>query len=115
MPAAGLPVASITTSTRSSPQASRPSLDKTRARDAALIPADAAACRLRALGVEIGDHRDLEAGDRRHLRQEHRAELAGADQAGADRPAGINACGEKRLQVHALLTSRFRNPETRKA
>ena len=31
-----------------------------------------------ALGIEIGDHRDLKARDRRRLRQKHRAEFAGA-------------------------------------
>jgi len=41
--------------------------------------------RLRTLRVQIGDSRDLEAGRTRRLRQKHRAELAGADQADAHR------------------------------
>ena len=71
-----------------------PALGETRARDAGLIPADVAARRLGALGIEIGDHRDFDAGDRRHLRQKHRAEFSGADQPDADRLAGSNASGE---------------------
>ena len=40
-----------------------PALGETRARDAPGIPADIAARGLGALGIEIGDHRDLEADD----------------------------------------------------
>src|SRR5882724_52440 len=36
----------------------------------------------------------------RHLRQEHRAELAGADQRDADRLAGGVAGGEEAIKVH---------------
>ena len=100
MPAVGLPVASMTTSTRSSAMASRPRVDKVRARDARSVPADGPAGELGALRIEIGDDRDLEPRDRRHLRQKHRAEFAGADQPDAHRLAGLDARGEEGLQVH---------------
>ena len=100
MPAAGLPVASITTSTAVAAHASSPLVDEARPADARLVPADGAAGAARPLRVEIGDHRHLKARDGRHLGEEHRAELAGADQRGADRPAGFAAGREERCQVH---------------
>ncbi len=48
--------------------------------DALVAPADAPACLARAVRRQVGDRRDLDAGRGRHLREEHRAELAGADQ-----------------------------------
>src|SRR4029077_19069980 len=77
-------------------------LGETRARHAGLVPADIAARRLGAFGIEIGDRRDLDAGDRGHLRQEHRAEFAGADQPDADRLAGLDTRHEHGLQIHGL-------------
>ena len=56
--------------------------------DPRLIPADGAAGLARAVAVEIDDQRHLEPRRVRHLRQEHRAELAGADQRDANRLAG---------------------------
>ncbi len=44
--------------------------------------------------------------DRRHLRQKHRAEFAGADQPDAHRLAGLDARGEEGLQVHISSRSR---------
>ena len=55
-----------------------------RRRYACVIPADGAAGVARALRIEIDDHRHFEPRRMRHLRQEHRAELAGADQGDAD-------------------------------
>ena len=48
--------------------------------DPGRIPADAPACVTGPLRIEIGNDRDLHARHRRRLVQEHRAELAGADQ-----------------------------------
>jgi hypothetical protein len=53
-----------------------------------------------ALRIEIDDHRHLEPRCMRHLRQEHRAELAGADQGDADGLAGGVALGEQVMEVH---------------
>ena len=75
-------------------------IDKAGARDARSVPADGLAGKLGALRIEIGDDRDLEPLYRRHLRQKHRAEFAGADQPGAHRLAGLDARGEEGLQVH---------------
>ena len=80
-----------------------PAFGKTRARDAGGVPADAAARRLGALRIEVRDHRDVEAGDRRHLRQKHRAEFSRADEPDADRLTGRNARGEEGLQIHVSL------------
>ena len=59
--------------------------------DALLGPADAPAGLARAIRREVGDRGDLDAGRGGHLRQEHRAELAGADQPDAHRPALLQA------------------------
>jgi hypothetical protein len=53
--------------------------DEHRFRDPRRVPADCSTGGASALGVEIGDDRYLEARHRRHLRQKHRAELAGAN------------------------------------
>jgi hypothetical protein len=50
------------------------------------IPSDPLAGGACSLGIEIGDDRNLQPPGRRHLRQEHRAELPGADQPDAHRP-----------------------------
>ena len=70
------------------------------ARDARRIPAHGLARKLGALRIEIGDDRDFKPLDRRHLRQKHRAEFAGADQPDPDRLAGLDPRGEERLQIH---------------
>jgi len=47
----------------------------------------------------------MDAGRARHLRQEHRAEFTGADQAYADRFAGGGECVELMEQVgHGCLS-----------
>ena len=46
----------------------------------------------------------LEAGDGRHLRQEHRPELSGTDQRRLDRAALLPACLEKVRQVHTVIS-----------
>jgi hypothetical protein len=69
-------------------------------RDQRLVPADGAARLAGAVAIEIDDHRDFKPGRMRHLRQEHRAELAGADQRDADRLAGLMAGVEKAKKVH---------------
>ena len=59
-----------------------------RPRDPRLIPADGAARLAGAVAVEIDDDGHLQPRRVRHLRQEHRAEFAGADQRDANRFAG---------------------------
>ncbi len=69
-------------------------------RDPCVVPADGAAGLARTVAVEIDDQRHLEARRVRHLRQEHRAELAGADQRDANRLAGREAGVEEVMKVH---------------
>ena len=59
----------------------------------AVVPADGAAGLARAFRIEIDDHGHLESPRMRHLREKHRAELAGADQRDANRLSG----GERAL------------------
>ena len=68
-----------------------PVFEKGGRRDAFFLPADRAAGSPGALGRQIGDSGDFEAGRGGHLGQEHGAELAGSDQARAHRPAVIGA------------------------
>ena len=103
MPATGLPVASITTSTRLSWQTSPPSAVKCVSAMRAESQPDSLARTLGAFRIEIGDYRDLEAADRRHLRQKHRAEFSSTDQSDADRLVRIDPGGEERLQVQDLF------------
>ena len=65
------------------------------------IPADRAARLSRTLGIEIDDHRHLDARRVRHLRQKHRAELAGTDQRDVNGFAGREADVEQVRKVHA--------------
>ena len=67
------------------------------------VPADGAAGLARALRIEIDDHRHLEPRRVRHLRQKHRAELAGADQGDADGFSGRKAGVEQMMQVHGSV------------
>ena len=69
-------------------------------RDPRLVPADGAARLARAIAVEIDDDGHLEPGRVRHLGEEHRAELAGADQRDANRFAGRVAGVEEVGEVH---------------
>jgi hypothetical protein len=57
------------------------------ARVSRVAPADAREVAARAVGREVGDADEVHARRARDLRQVHRAELAGADQADADRLA----------------------------
>ena len=50
--------------------------------------------------VEIGDARDMQAARQPRLRQEHGAELAGADHANGHRPAGRFALKQFGMEVH---------------
>ncbi len=68
-------------------------IDEARARNAGRVPAHGAAGRFGALEVAVGDHRDFEAADGRHLCQKHRAEFSGADQSDAHRFIGVDARG----------------------
>ena len=54
----------------------------------------------RSLLIEVGNHRDLDPGNRRHLREEHGAKLARADQTNAYWPAH-EPRGELVLQAHS--------------
>ena len=82
-------------------------LDKLCARDARRIPAHGLAGKLGALRIEIGDDRDLKPLDRRHLRQKHRAEFAGADQPDPDRLASLDPRGEEGLEIHIYSAATF--------
>jgi hypothetical protein len=70
--------------------------------DAVLGPTDRPAGGARSVGGEVGDGRDFEARGCGHLRQEHGAELAGADQSDPDRPAGSEALLQQGVEVHRL-------------
>ena len=73
-----------------------------RRRGAALgKPADAREIRQRGRRIEIGDGDDVHARRLRHLRQVHRAELAGADHADAQRPALRSALGQLGVKAQA--------------
>jgi hypothetical protein len=63
-------------------------------------PSDAHEIRPRARGRKIGDGHDAHAGGAGDLREVHRAELAGADQADAYRPTVGFALPELCMQVH---------------
>ena len=67
--------------------------------DAGPFPPDISASRAGPLGVEIGDDRHFQPGHRRHLVQEHRPELAGADQANSHRPPG-GALLQQQVKAH---------------
>ena len=54
--------------------------DKRRALDPRRVPPDPMAREAGSVRVEVGDDGDFQAADRRHLREEHRAKLAGADE-----------------------------------
>ena len=60
----------------------------------------------RALDVEIGDRDDMHAARQPRLRQEHGAELAGADQADGDGLAGGFAFEQEGVEVHRFIASR---------
>ena len=68
--------------------------------DPRLVPADGAAGLARAIAVEIDDQRHLQSRCVRYLRQEHRAELSGADQRHPNRFSGGGADVEEMGEVH---------------
>ena len=114
MPAAGLPVASMTMSSSGCAiSASASSCTKVvpcaqrfseRARGVPLrAPADACERLLGARRREIGDAEQMQAGRARHLREEHRTEFAGADQADAHGFAGLGQGLELGVQIHGWL------------
>ena len=57
-------------------------------RELRLAPSARAQLVARALDVEIGEADEMHARRAAHLREKHRAELAGPDQTDANRPAG---------------------------
>jgi hypothetical protein len=61
-----------------------------------------------AVGRQVGDAHQVHAGRARDLRQVHRAELAGADEADAHRPAFGGALLELGEQVHVRQPSSCR-------
>jgi hypothetical protein len=75
-------------------------IDEAGARDPLSVPADPPAGLLGPGRIEVGDHRHFQTRDGRHLGEEHRAELAGADQADPDRPPALSPGGELAHQVH---------------
>ena len=80
MPAAGEPVASTTTSTSGCSHASLPTRQTPCARCAPRVPIPILVAREAGpVRVEVGDDGNFQAAGRRHLREKHRAKLAGAD------------------------------------
>ena len=78
-----------------------------------VAPTDAAACGAGAVRVEIRDHAHLEPGRRGRLAQEHRAELAGADQCDPNRPRGDGTLAEQLVDVHGALRPLLRKGRAR--
>ena len=68
-------------------------------------PAGARQLAARASDIEVGDADHMHALRAPRLREEHGAELAGADQADRHRPAGRCALQQLRVQVHCSLSS----------
>ncbi len=75
-------------------------IDEAGGGDAFLGPADISARLAGAVGRQVGDGGDLQARRRRHLRQEHRTELAGADQPDAHRMSSGGAPLQQAIKVH---------------
>jgi hypothetical protein len=71
-------------------------------REALLRPAGALERGARAVGREIGDADDEDAGGVLRLREIHRAELAGADQTDAQRVAALGACAKQTVEIHEV-------------
>ena len=114
MPAAGLPVASMTISISGAPiSASGVVGDERRAGSCRLReraraeslarPARARERRLRSIGREVGDRDDVNAGRVLRLREVHRAELAGADQPDAKGTAFGGARQQHSMEIHRRL------------
>ena len=75
-------------------------IGEARAGNARRVPPHSAARLPRSLRIEVSNHRDLDPGNRRHLREEHGAKLARADQTNAYWPAH-EPRGELVLQAHS--------------
>ena len=69
------------------------------------IPAGVLQRLARALRNQIGEPNHVQPARGAGLRQEHGAELAGADQADPDRAAGFGALTQHTGEVHGLLSS----------
>ena len=69
-------------------------------RDPRLVPADIPTGGAGAVRREIGDCRDPEPGRGRRLREEHRAELSGADDENPHRSFGGDAFGSETGEIH---------------
>ena len=78
--------------------------------DPVVVPADGAAGLACALRIEIDDDGHFQPRCVRHLRQEHRAEFAGADQRDAHGFAGSVACDEEGGEVHGRVQVDFGVP-----
>ena len=76
-----------------------------------VAPADAREVATRAVGREVGDADQVNARRARNLRQVHRAELAGADEADADRLAvglaPLQLCVQAHRETSALRAAAF--------
>jgi len=75
-------------------------IGEARAGNALRVPPHSAARLPRSLRIEVSNHRDLDPGNRRHLREEHGAKLARADQTNAYWPTR-EPRGELVLQAHS--------------
>ncbi len=76
-----------------------------RTRERVAVPARLGAGAARALGVQIGEHAQPHAGHQPELREDHRAELARADQPDADRIALRFTLREPAREVHTATAS----------
>ena len=65
-----------------------------------VIPADSAAGFARPVAVDVDDERHLQPRRMRHLRQKHRAELAGADQPDAEWLAFSRSLQQQTMEIH---------------
>ncbi len=69
-----------------------------------VVPADPAQRFARPVRRQVGHRDEVDAGRARRLRQVHRAELAGADQADPDRPALVGAPPQLREEGHGAFS-----------
>src|SRR5205814_4450881 len=71
--------------------------------EALRTPAGACQCGAGAIGREVGDADDVDARRVLRLREVHRAEFAGADQADFERPARGRACKEQAMEIQGTI------------
>ena len=76
---------------------------ESRAGEEGVAPADGAAGGAGAVRIEVRDHAHFESGRRGRLAQEHRAELAGADEPDPHRPCRRGALAKLLVDVHGVL------------